>query len=69
MLLKDFGYGSYKKSIFSKNKDCMENPLDQKFYLVTYFTPLTAFDKISKTERQVRSGRPGASLKTRFLRL
>ena len=56
MLLKDFGYGSYKKSIFSRNKAGMENPLDKKFYLVIYFTPLKAFGKYLRTERQVRSG-------------
>ena len=34
----------------------MKNPIDQKFYLVAYFTPLTAFGKNLKTECQVRSG-------------
>ena len=56
MFLKDFGYERYKKSIFSKNKTHMKNPIDKKFYLVAYFTPLTAFGKNSKTERQVRFG-------------
>ena len=56
MFLKDFGYERCKKSIFSKNKAHMKNPIDKKFYLVAYFTPLTAFGKNSKTERQVRFG-------------
>ena len=56
MFLKDFGYERCKKSIFFKNKAFMKNPIDQKFYLVIYFTPLKAFGKYLRTERQVRSG-------------
>ena len=56
MFLKDFGYERCKKSIFSKSKTHMKNPIDKKLYLVAYCTPLTAFGKNSKTERQVRFG-------------
>ena len=56
MFLKDFGYERCKKPFFFKNKAYMNNPTDQKFYLVIYFTPLKAFGKYLRTERQVRSG-------------
>ena len=54
LFLKDFGCKSYKKSIFLKSKPCMKTSIDRKVYLVTFFTPLVAFDKKLKTERQVR---------------
>ena len=56
MLLKDFGYERCKKSIFFKNNACMKNSTDRKFYLVMYSTPLKAFGKYLRTERQVRFG-------------
>ena len=54
LLLKDLSCISRKKSIFFKNKARMKNPRYRNFYLVTYFTPVTAFDKILKIEGQVK---------------
>ena len=44
------------KNRFFLNNACMKNSIDIKFYLVIYFTPLKAFGKYLRTERQVRSG-------------